>query len=84
MQMERTISSDILQIDMAGKRKNPAAVALAKRRAALMTREERIESARTAGLVGGKVRAAKLTPEQRKEIAKKAAAARWSKRNRKS
>ncbi|MDH5737349.1 MAG: histone H1 [Gammaproteobacteria bacterium] len=34
---------------------------------------------RKGGLKGGKARAAKLSPEQRSEIAKKAAAARWSK-----
>jgi hypothetical protein len=42
--------------------KNPAAVALGK----------------LGGAKGGKARAAKLSPEQRSEIAKKAAAARWS------
>ena len=35
---------------------------------------------RRGGLKGGKARAAKLTPERKSEIAKKAAAARWSKR----
>lgn len=45
-------------------RKNPAAVALG----------------RLGGLKGGKARAAKLTPKRRQEIARKAAAARWSKR----
>ena len=59
--------------------KNPAAVALAKLRAASMTVEERAESARKAGLVGGKARARALTKEQRQEIARKAAAARWGK-----
>ena len=44
--------------------KNPAAVQLGKLGAAK----------------GGKARAAKLTSKRRKEIAKKAAAARWSKR----
>jgi hypothetical protein len=43
--------------------KNPAAVALG----------------RLGGLKGGKARAAKLTAKKRSEIAKKAAAARWSK-----
>lgn len=42
--------------------KDPAAVALGRK----------------GGLKGGKARAAKLTPEQRSEIARKAAAARWS------
>jgi len=59
------------------KRKNPAAVALAKRRAEVLTPEERSESARAAGLVGGSARAKKLTAGQRKEIARKAAAKRW-------
>ena len=61
-------------------RKNRAAVALAKLRAASMTPEERTRSARNAGLVGGKARAAALTAAKRKEIARKAAAARWAKR----
>ena len=57
----------------AGKaRKNPAAVALGKLRAASMTREERAQA--------GKARAKKLSAKRRKEIAKKAAAARWSKK----
>jgi hypothetical protein len=34
---------------------------------------------RRGGLKGGRARARKLTPEQRSEIARKAAAARWSK-----
>ena len=45
--------------------KNPAAVALG----------------RLGGLKGGKARAKALTPEQRSEIAKKAARARWSKKD---
>jgi hypothetical protein len=65
---------------VAKAKKNPAAVALAKLRANSMTADERSESARTAGLVGGKARAAKLTPEQRSAIAKKAAAKRWEKK----
>jgi hypothetical protein len=44
--------------------KNPAAVALGRK----------------GGLKGGKARAAKLTPEERREAARKAAAARWSKK----
>ena len=43
--------------------KDPAAVSLGRR----------------GGLKGGRARADKLTPEQRREIARKAAAARWSK-----
>jgi hypothetical protein len=43
--------------------KNPAAVGLG----------------RLSGLKGGRARAAKLTPEERSAIARKAAAARWTK-----
>jgi len=57
-----------------------AARALAKRRSELMTPEARSASARIAGLVGGKARAKKLTPARRKAIARKAAAARWGKK----
>ena len=46
--------------------KDPAAVALGRR----------------GGLRGGKARAAKLTPEQRSEAARKAAQARWARRER--
>ncbi len=49
--------------DTAEPEKNPAAVALG----------------RLGGLKGGKARAEKLTAKKRSEIAKKAAAARWSK-----
>jgi hypothetical protein len=45
--------------------KDPAAVALGRR----------------GGLKGGKARAASMTPEERSEAAKKAAAARWAKRD---
>lgn len=44
--------------------KNPAAVALG----------------RLGGLKGGKARAAKMTPEERKKSARKAAKARWAKK----
>lgn len=54
------------------KRKNPAAVALAKRRMVTMTAEERQAVARSGGLSGGKGRAKKLTAEERSAIAKKA------------
>lgn len=50
------------------KRKNPAAVALAKRRMLTMTAEERA----AVGRQGAKARNTKLTPEQRSEIARKA------------
>ena len=46
--------------------KDPAAVALGRK----------------GGLKGGKARAASMTPEQRVEAAKRAAAARWAKRER--
>ena len=79
--------------------KNPHAVALGrwggKRRAQVLSQEERQEIARNAGLArvakasademaapgkkGGKARARALTKEQRQEIARKAAAARWGK-----
>jgi hypothetical protein len=36
---------------------------------------------RRGGLKGGKARAANMTPEQRSEAARKAAAARWAKRD---
>jgi hypothetical protein len=45
--------------------KNPAAVSLGK----------------LGGLKGGAARAIKLTPERRKEISRKAALARWGKKN---
>lgn len=48
----------------AAEGKDPAAVALGRK----------------GGLRGGKARAASMTPEQRSEAARKAAAARWSKR----
>jgi hypothetical protein len=65
---------------MKKRRKNPAAVALAKLRAKSMTAEERRQSARKAGRIGGKARAARLTSEERKAIAKAAAEKRWGTR----
>jgi len=62
------------------KRKNPAAVALAKRRAAVLSPERQAEIGRQGGLLGGHARAKKLSAAQRKEIARKAAAARWGKK----
>jgi hypothetical protein len=50
------------------KRKNPAAVAMAKLRAKSLTKQERSDIASKAG----KARLTKLTPEQRSEIARKA------------
>jgi hypothetical protein len=61
------------------KRKNPAAVALGKKRAQSQTKEERSELARSGGLVGGAARAKSLSSERRQEIARKAAMARWKK-----
>jgi hypothetical protein len=40
-----------------------------------------VELGRLGGIKGGRARAEKLSPAKRKQIAKKAAAARWSKRN---
>jgi hypothetical protein len=40
---------------------------------------ERVARGKVSGAKGGKVRASKLSPERRTEIARKAAAARWSK-----
>lgn len=40
-----------------------------------------VELGRLGGAKGGKARAAKLTPEQRAEAARKAAAARWAKKD---
>jgi hypothetical protein len=42
--------------------------------------EQRKEFARTGGQAGGKARARALTKEQRQEIARRAAAARWAKK----
>lgn len=56
------------------KRKNPAAVALGRLRAAAMTFEERSE----AGKAGAKARK-KLPAEMRRQMAIKAARARWAK-----
>lgn len=39
----------------------------------------RIKASKAGGLKGGKARAAALSPERRKEIARKGAAKRWSK-----
>jgi hypothetical protein len=41
------------------------------------------ELGRLGGLKGGKARAASMTPEERKKVAKKAAAARWDKKQQK-
>jgi hypothetical protein len=60
------------------KKKNPAAVALAKLRLKRMTAEERREVARQGGLVGGKARAKKLSRKERQEIGRKGAEVRWA------
>jgi len=65
---------------MRAKRKNAAAVALAKRRMIKMTPEDRRRVALTGASVGGAARAKKLSPAKRKAIAKAAAAARWGKK----
>jgi len=66
---ENTIASQIVDLTTGQptKEKNPAAVALG----------------RLGGLKGGRARAEKLSPERRKEIAKKAAQARWGKKQKK-
>lgn len=61
------------------KKKNPAAVALGKRRAALMTQEQRIALAAKAGTVGGRVAAENMSDDERRARARKAARARWGK-----
>jgi hypothetical protein len=58
-----TSEEDFIEVAAGKPEKNPAAV----------------ELGRLGGKKGGKARAEKLTPERRSEIAKKAAAARWSK-----
>lgn len=66
-----------VQAILLAMKKNPAAVALGKLRAAEMTKEERS----AAGTAGGAARAAKLSQKRRREIAKKAAEARWGKKS---
>ncbi len=44
------------------------------------TGSDRKAAGRKGGLKGGRARAARLSPEKRSEIARKAAAARWAKR----
>ena len=60
-----TSEEDFIEVPSDKPQKNPAAV----------------ELGRLGGKKGGKARAKKLTAEQRSEIAKKAAAARWSKKS---
>jgi hypothetical protein len=63
------------------KKKNPAAVALAKLSVAAITPEERREHGSKGGSIGGKARAKALTKKQRTDIAKTAAKARWAKKD---
>jgi len=66
-------------------KKNPSAVALGKLggKASMKSRtsEQREQFARAGGLAGGSARAKALSAADRKAIAKKAAAARWGKKN---
>lgn len=66
--------------------KNPHAVALGrlggKRRAEVLSPEQRQDIASQGGLVGGRARADALTKARRSEIAKKAVEARWAKKKR--
>ena len=61
-------------------RKNAAAVALGKRRAALAMPGEMSELGRKGGSAGGPARARVLSKKRRREIAKQGAAARWVKK----
>jgi len=62
--------------------KNPHAVALGrlggKRRAEVLSAEERHDIATQGGLVGGRARADALSKARRSEIARKAVEARWA------
>ena len=62
-------------------KKNSAAVQLGRLRMKGLSKGEIQELGRKGGLKGGKKRAASLTKAQRSEIAKKAAAARWGKKD---
>jgi hypothetical protein len=62
-------------------KKNSAAVRLGRLRMKGLTKSEIQELGRKGGLKGGKKRAASLTQAKRSEIAKKAAAARWGKKD---
>jgi len=65
-------------------RKNAAAVALGKRRAKLAAPGEMSEIGKVGGSLGGQARARNLSKARKKAIAKKAAAARWGKKEGKS
>ena len=62
-------------LDGMAKKKNPAAVAMARLRMVKLTPERRKEISTLAN----EARAEKLSPKRRSEIARKAAAARWAK-----
>ena len=66
------------------KPKNPHAVALGhlggKRRAEVLSAEQRRDIGTQGGLIGGRARANALSKARRSEIAKKAAEARWAKK----
>ena len=76
--MGTAVQGDILP-DMAH-RKNAAAVALGKRRAKLAGPEGMSELGKKFGGLGGQARARNLSKARRRAIAKKAAAARWGKK----
>ena len=67
-----------------GKPKNPHAKALGrrggKRRAEVLSAEQRQSIATKGGVVGGKARANSLSKARRSEIARQAAEARWNKK----
>lgn len=77
-----TIPTGALAATLAlmGTRKNPAAVALGRRRAATAAPGELAEMGKKAAASGGRARAKKLSKKRMVEIAKKAAAARWAKK----
>jgi hypothetical protein len=70
------------------KSKNPHAVALGKlggkRRAEVLSAEQRRDIGIQGGMVGGRARASALSKARRSEIAKKAAEARWATKEKKS
>ena len=61
------------------RRKNPAAVAMGKRRMKLISAEERADLGRKGGAAKVPKGLATLNPAQRKAVAKKAAETRWAK-----
>jgi hypothetical protein len=75
-----TAAQDVMLSDMAT-RKNAAAVALGRRRAATAAPGEMSEIGKVGGVAGGPGRAESLSAKRRREIAKNAAAARWAKKS---